>query len=700
MSKNAVELYESLYESVAEFYGKLESTLKETLLPAWENLLVTTSNVLGDLRVQLMNLVTELVQEIWIFFEQYDPALKNYGKAIIDALSPLNEAFEELVKVAADAIEDILEEFREYLTKLPTIEELHSELTEQVKKLRLIENTLQLLNDIFDQLHVLPVTPESNDFIEKLREYTEAKLSNKPLSDEQMLQELTKLLVRALHSIWTNLNVNSAVGSTYILDNIFISLLGITSDSFDIIDKLPSILSFRFSVFNFLLNENWENVVSGNYLKTWIFFQDFHLHGHIADGHQIFTFDGNHFSFPGSCKYILAQDSVDNNFTVVAHLNNAKLKAITLTDRDGDFAEILDSGALKINAKETEFPQHFNGIHAWRLFYTVWLRSEYGVEIMCTQDFKVCNIKVDGFYTSKTRGLLGNGNAEPHDDFIQVDGTISQDYASLGNGYGIGKCAPITTKPTETIARSEICMELFSLESPLMTGYIFENPAPYRARCDAAVAEAAEKEKEATACIIATAYGSALKLKNIPTQLPSRCLKCVGAVGQRELGQEFTVKIPNNKADIVFVVDLDISSTVLSNLIAPTILEVHDSLKTRGFTDVQIGVIAYNESQLYPAVLTSDGGKINYQGNLGNVQLNGPKNICLHCVLQEVADPKVVEIFKSIESLFKGIIPQSDEKAFRLALSYPFRAGAAKSIVGVRSNTLDFINLVRISLKN
>ena len=41
-------------------------------------------------------------------------------------------------------------------------------------------------------------------------------------------------------------------------------------------------------------------------------------------------------------KYILAQDSVDNNFTVVAHLNNGKLKFITLTDRDDDFTEISD----------------------------------------------------------------------------------------------------------------------------------------------------------------------------------------------------------------------------------------------------------------------------------------------------------------------------------------------------------------------
>ncbi|XP_053968224.1 apolipophorins [Anastrepha ludens] len=693
VSKTATAFFENVHKSIAEFYENLQNTLKETVLPAWEDLLVTASKVLGDLRVKIVNILTQLVQDAWNILEEYGPALKNYGKAINDTLKPLNEAIQELIKVVAEIIEEFSEELREYLTKLPKLDALQSELKNRLKNLRLLDNTLKFFSNLFEQLQILPLTQEGTEFLNKFREYAEAKLTNKPINDEQVFQELTQLLMQAVGSIWTNLDVNLP---SSISGNMFTSLLGATSESFDILEKLPSVLSFRFSIFNFFFNENWEHIFSEEYLKSWIFFQDFNLHGHIADGHQVFTFDGQHYSFPGSCKYILAQDSVDNNFTIIAQLNNGKLKAIILTDRDGNFAEITDSGVLKIDGNQAEFPHHVNSIYAWRLFYTIWLHSEYGVEVMCTQDLKVCNIKVDGFYTSKTRGLLGNGNAEPYDDFVQIDGSIAPDYASLGNGYAIGKCASITAQPVDETPRSDICTELFSLSSPLAPGYIFENPSPYRARCDSAVAEAPEKEKELAACIIATSYGSALKLHKISIRLPSRCLKCPGAVGQRELGQEFTVKIPNNKADIVFVVDMDVSPTLLSNLIAPVIMEVRDSLKTRGFTDVQIGVIAYNESQLYPALLTSDGGKINYQGNIANVQLNGPKNFCIHCASQEVADPKVVEIFKSIELFLRSINPQSDEKAFRLALNFPFRAGAAKSIVGVRSNTLEFSNLLKL----
>ncbi|XP_004526603.1 apolipophorins [Ceratitis capitata] len=693
ISKIVAEYYGSLNKSIAEFYKKLETSLRENVLPAWEDLLVTASKMLGDLRVQIVNVVTELIQQIWESLKQYGPALENYTKTIKELSRPLNEAVQELVKATTETIENLIEEFREYITKLPTIDELQNQFNEKLEKLQLLENTLNFINNLFDQLHILPLTPESLEFIEKLREYSEAKITNKHIHDEQLLKELTKLLVRALRSIWSNLDISSSLAPTDIAKNMLSAILDLTSESLDLLGKMPMVLSFRFSVLNFILNENLEYIFS---IRNWIFLQDFNLHGHIVDGHNIFTFDGQHYSFPSSCKYILAQDTVDNNFTVVAQVNNGKLKTIILTDRENKFVEISDSGTLKINGKEAEYPQHLNGIHSWRLYYTVWLQSEYGVEIMCTQDLKICNVKVNGFYTGKIRGLLGNGNAEPYDDFIQIDGTITPDYVTFGNGYGIGKCAPVAARPVELVSHSDICSDLFGLQSPLMPGYILENPSPYRSRCDAVVHDAAEKEKEAAACLIAAAYGSALKMKGIPITLPSRCLKCAGPNGQRELGQEFTVKIPNNKADIVFVVDMDVSHALLSNLIAPAILEMRDSLKIRGFTDVQIGAIAYNNSQLYPALLTSNGGKINYQDNLAYVKLNGSKNICVHCISQELPDTKVVEIFKVIEIILRNIVPQSDEKAFKLALDYPFRAGAAKSIVGVRSNNLEFDNLFKL----
>lgn len=696
IAKTSAESYEKLHESFVALHTKLETIFKDTILPAWEELSVSFAGLIGELRVAVINLYTKAFQAVLDILEKYGPTLKNYGKVFNDSLKPFNDAAQELYKVIAHATEELLEELKEWIAKLPTFDALRAEFKDKVEKLKLVEKTLQFVNDFFTQLNVLPLTPETSTFLQKAHEYIEAKLKQQTVDDEKLVEELVNLLVKALRSIWATLQVTTPSNAAGVSVNSISSLFSTLPFSVDVFSKLPALLSFRLSVFNFLLNENWERIFTRNLFKSWVFFHDFELKGHIADGRYIFTFDGELVTFPGSCKYILAQDSFDNNFTVVAQLNNGKLKTITLTDRDGGFVEVNDAGVLKINGNAAEFPQHVSGLHAWRQFYTVWLRSEYGAQVMCTSDLKVCHIDVDGFYTSKTRGLLGNGNAEPNDDFVQADGTIAPDSASFGNGYGIGKCNPVTPVNYDQQEHAEICNEVFGLESPLALGYLAIDSRPFRRACDQAAGSAAEKDKETAACTIATAYGSALKMENLIVMLPPRCLKCSGAPGQRDIGQEFTVKIPNNKADLVFVVDTAITPTVLNNLVTPVLRDVREALKTRGFTDVQIAVVAFNDNQRYPALLTSDNGKLNYQGNLADVKLNGPKRICENCISQVASDKTLSEVYETVERFLKSIFPQPDETAFNLALNYPFRAGAAKSIIGVYSNSMDNNNLVSI----
>lgn len=695
LTKMWSETYEKMHQSFVALHEKFQAILKETVIPAWEEFAATTSKILRELRLEIVNFYSKAFQTALDILKKYEPALKNYGKAISETLKPLNEAAQELYKALATAFEEIINEWIEYSAKLPTFDAIRAELRDKLERLQLGEKTLEFVNNVFDQLHVLPLTAESSEFLAKVHEYVEAKLKHQPVDDEKVIEELVKLFVKAVRSIWSSLEMTAPTGASitsFSLSDLF-TLAPVSPDLFT---RLPAILSFRFSVFNFLINEDWENWFNKDHWRSLLYFHDFDLKGHMAEGRHVFSFDGQHVSFVGNCKYILAQDSVDNNFTVIAQVNNGKMKSVFLTDRDGQFMEINDVGILKVNGNAVEFPQHENGMHSWRMFYTVYMISEYGVRVMCTTDLKVCHVDVNGFYTSKVRGLLGNGNAEPYDDFVQIDGSVAGDAATFVNGYGLGKCNPATVDPTTevNVQRSDICNEIFGLESPLAVGYLFMDSKPYRNACDQSVLVAAEKDKETAACSIATAYASALKLENMFVLLPVRCLKCAGAAGQRELGEEFTLKVPTNKADIVFVVDVDVTPTVMQNLVAPVVSEVRDILKTRGFTDVQIGVIAYSANQRYPAILTSDNGKLNYQGNLADVKLTGPKPVFESSVSQMITDKKVLDVFEILEGLIKNIVPQSDEMAFRLALNYPFRAGAAKSIVAVRSNNLEYDNMV------
>ncbi|EDW83617.1 uncharacterized protein Dwil_GK13707 [Drosophila willistoni] len=692
VTKSTSAAYEKVHKTLVEIYEKLQAVWKDSVLQAWEQFVVAATKLIGQLRVEIVNAYTKAFKDILAILEKYGPALKNYGKAINESLKPVQDAAQEIVKVLVTAAEEIIEEVKKYLAQLPSFESIQAEFNSKVQSLKLVEKTLEFLNNLFDQLHILPQTPETNELLQKLHEYLEAKLKQQSINDEKLLDELVKLFVKAVRSIWHSIE-SSAPSAGFPVGDLqawFSSL----PHSVNAFGKLPALLTFRSSAINFFLNENWETVFKKDLFGSWVFFQDFELRGHIVDGQHVFTFDGQHYAYPGNCKYILAQDSVDNNFTVVAQLTNGKLKSITLVDRDENFLEVSDTVALKVNGKPVEYPQHLPGIHAWRRFYTVHLHSEYGVTVICTTDLKVCHVNVNGFYTSRTRGLLGNGNAEPYDDYLLIDGTLAADSATLGNDYGVGKCAAVAFNKdqVESPAREEICSEIFGLESPLAFHYLTLDARTYRTSCDIALQKIPEKEKESTACTFALAYGSALKQLHKWVLLPSRCLKCAGAPGQREVGEEFSVKIPNNKADVVFVVDINVTPLVLSNLVAPAINEIRDSLKSRGFSDVQVGVIVFDESKRYPALLTSDGGKINYKGNVANVQLNGPKNFCDSCVEQIITEKRLLDIYNVLERLVKSVVPGSDEKAFHLALDYPFRAGAAKSIVGVRSDSLEYKN--------
>lgn len=58
----------------------------------------------------------------------------------------------------------------------------------------------------------------------------------------------------------------------------------------------------------------------------------FRKFGIVVEGGHFFTFDGKSFSMPGDCSYILAQDILDGNFSVVANFNKGSLISVTVTE--------------------------------------------------------------------------------------------------------------------------------------------------------------------------------------------------------------------------------------------------------------------------------------------------------------------------------------------------------------------------------
>lgn len=68
----------------------------------------------------------------------------------------------------------------------------------------------------------------------------------------------------------------------------------------------------------------------------------------LIGGTEFFTFDKKHYSFKGSCSYILSKDVIDSNFTLVANMEGGKLKSIAAFDHVNGLELLHDNSVSNI----------------------------------------------------------------------------------------------------------------------------------------------------------------------------------------------------------------------------------------------------------------------------------------------------------------------------------------------------------------
>lgn len=511
------------------------------------------------------------------------------------------------------------------------------------------------------------------------------KLANKKINDIEELKKIYVSFVKAIRAVIDLLR--SQAGDTDVTKNNYWFPIPF---SFDAIKRVPTLSHFKFSPWNFLRNEKTQSL--RDILLTYRpygwhprnFLPPFDKHGTVVDGQHIFTFDGRHMTFPGTCQYILAQDFVNNNFSVVVNLDAGKLKSITLVDKD-DFVEVSPGGIVKLNDKLTEMPVHKANIHVWRRFYTLSFLSKYGVFVQCGLDMRVCHITVNGYYHGKLRGILGNGNSEPYDDFTLPNGHIAKDFAQLGNAYkATATCADVPFDEHKG-EKSDECSATFGYDSSMKYCYYFVDNRPYREACDHAVHHATDKKD--AACNMALAYASACRMENILVSAPESCVRCSA---KRGVGDEYTETAPQKMADVVFVVDFGLGAQTITELVQPSINILRNQLKMRDFQDgnVNIAVIGYGKDLKYPHHFTTN-GKLDFTGKLTLPDVTDMvKDTAPEKTGNEKLDEALSRAFNYDRELKEDLGLAADGRAFQTAYSYPFRSTAGRAIVAFRADNL------------
>lgn len=473
----------------------------------------------------------------------------------------------------------------------------------------------------------------------------------------------------------------------------------------DVFKRLPPfITNVRFSGLNQLRSEPIFNLRDLVYLYRPYAFNPlelippFTLHGEISDGSHIFTFDGRHMTFPGKCSYILARDFSEGNFSVVANMDNGKLKSISMTDKSGHM-EVNSESVLQIGGKASEFPLHRQTLHAWRNYHTVSLLTAYGAEVECSVDLKTCHIRVSGFYSGKTRGLLGNGNGEPYDDYMLPGGKITESTSELGNAYRTQKSCAAVTESGDNHPKShsnEFCAQYFSRDSSLRLCFLFVNPTNYREACEHATHGAANAQQ--AACSIASTYASRCRQEFIPVSIPKACSSCKVGNQPLEVGDDVAVKVPQKQADVVVVFDTNLGSH--ATLIQEVVNEMRKELKTNGIGDLHIAAIGYNKNEKYLYQFTTN-GKLEFKGNFAQLKPTGPKEDEVIKTGNSEVDTTLNFLEQSRRQSAEDLALSADARAFQRAMKYPFRPTATKTIVAFRSDGIPYsLNPVRNLMEN
>lgn len=677
--------------------------------------------------------IVEIFKTLSAHFEQTNKILSELGKQLYESYT---EKIQPTLKQTLDSVETLLRGIYEelYNIAITWAEKLHerlktvdlSELNKSVSKLagqvtKIVGAYVEVIAKEAEEIYKLLVDaaqslPGLDAIKDKLKEIYNTALPNfvsikafgafqlggthdLSLQDlETSLKELWTKLVKELksYSRWIPVDWNDLSGAN--------ALWGLPVPSYvQRLATIPPWTGVRFSVWNFLRNERLpslqELIYANGPIDLTSIVPPYNKHAQIVDGTQIFTFNGNQLTLEGNCQYVLAQDVVDGNFTIVAQIAEKKLKSISIVDKSGESVQASSDGKVLKNNKPADFPVLGTELYAWRSFHSIHLLSLAGVRVHCSVNLSPCHVVVSGYYHNKLRGVLGNANGEPKGDLQLPNAKWADNLSGFVNAYKLQpSCADIQIPARHDHAtqddKSAECDVVFGSTSSLRYCALLIDPTEYQLACNHAAKTSATKQQ--TACSIGIGYATLCRLHGVPISMPSKCQRCssvdeAGAKKSYEVGERYNVNAPQKKADVILVVDRAIEPTLLTEIVQTTIDDLRRELKARSITDVNIAAIGYKKGDAYSHLYTSEGQLNIRKFHLAKQEKESDllKDNSITPIGCEHIDPALKRLEELRLRLQDDLNLSADAKAFREAVEAPLRGNAGKVIIAIRSDPLE-----------
>jgi hypothetical protein len=557
---------------------------------------------------------------------------------------------------------------------LPLYDILHDQI-EKFKSYPYKEKVWEEIHIYLQELEESAPTKDFASFIHALDNYINNIIHDMPVSQREIITLRNKGLIVVKSMIF---DFSNYVDHDKAM-NIYNALSKLTTFGRAIL-HLASPNTFQYpSNENTLLTDF--NVYYQKYLNPSNLIPPFDVQSVIIDSINIITYNGQPYSFlPNTGYYTLAEDYVNNKFSILADYKDNILTKILISIYNGEKYELVSGGSITVNDKDVDFPLINDNLKTWRDVYFFGIDIAVGVSIKCTLDLNIVQVFINGFYYGQVHGLLGSTHQEPTFDFKLPNGELPDDMASFLLAYRqTGNTDPTNIDLLQT--DSPLCSSLFSGKSSLKPFFPTISPAAYRKICNQIVSTATSEEDSLNkACLVAKAFVSMTRENYMSScNIPDMCI--TSSVHGRTIDASTNVQIsdPKEVADIIIlfeeIVEIEQAFSLMLN---PSMKIITKNFNSKGINDVKFIIIGFSgkstdsEVHMYTANNEDDG----YTQLLSNLP---------ELIESQNTTETETSILQSqhMHSFRKIMGKNSKDKAYKLSADYPFRPNAVKVVFSI-----------------
>nr|XP_045610895.1 uncharacterized protein LOC123766095 [Procambarus clarkii] len=259
----------------------------------------------------------------------------------------------------------------------------------------------------------------------------------------------------------------------------------------------------------------------------------FTAQGAVIGNTNFVSLDGRSFSLSSPCAHVLVTDARDGLFTLISGWDDAQQGRDYLLLLGNMTVKVTPDLQVSVNGTVVRLPYIRRTVSVKRDLHHLVVRARDLTErdvvtLTCWSPHHACVVSVSGWLHAHTRGLLGNLNLDPSDDFMRPSGKVAAGVEVFGESWQVGpgcqaEAAKVTTPPT-TLPSHPCSTLLLHYDAPLFPCHESVDITPFHESCERLLASSRPTDGNITQgeVDVATGGGGAFVDQSVVRNTPAQ----------------------------------------------------------------------------------------------------------------------------------------------------------------------------------